>query len=181
MIIKKILNLVQNWRIWFSLLGLAMLVSCSSLDSSKRAIKLDLHIDAAEPINSDASGRSSPIQVWIYELKAVNGFNNLDYFSLTQAEGKSPIEADILVKDEFILRPGDKQTISRDINPDTKFIGVIAGYRDLTRSVWRTNVQMPYEKDPKKRRYTRRVEYDIKLNGNKVQLIEVEKKTFLFF
>jgi type VI secretion system protein VasD len=102
----------------------------------KEATKLTLSIEAAPGVNPDDSLRPSPIKVRIYELKDASSFSDADYFSLDSSD-KIALAADMLAKDEFILRPGESRSIERKSNTQTTAIGVLAGYRDLPNSTWR--------------------------------------------
>lgn len=166
----------------FLLIGsLLFLTSCALFDGSKKPIKLDIDISLADTVNLDDKGRTSPIQIWLFELKNVNAFNSAEYFALTAADGKTPMDSEVLVRDEFILRPSDLRSINRTINPETKYLGVIVGYRDLPNSVWRTSIQLSYDKDPTMRRYTKRVEFEVNVSGNKVFINEIKKSRYFFF
>lgn len=103
---------------------------------AKEQTKLVLNIEAAPGVNPDTSLRPSPIKVRIYELKDSSAFVEADYFSLDTTD-KVTLAADMLARDEFILRPGESRTIERKSNAQTTAIGVLAGYRDLPNSTWR--------------------------------------------
>jgi type VI secretion system protein VasD len=120
-------------------LALGLLLSCAmqvQAQDAKEPTKLILTIEAASGVNPDTSLRPSPIKVRIYELKDPGAFSEADYFSLDTAD-KVTLAADMLAKDEFILRPGESRTIERKSKAQTTAIGVLAGYRDLPNSTWR--------------------------------------------
>lgn len=98
--------------------------------------KLDIRLTAASDLNPDDKGRAAPILVRIYELRSEAGFESADYFTLQQHD-KALIGSDLLVREEFIMRPGDVRTIRRKSHPDLAAIGVLAGYRDLAHADWR--------------------------------------------
>lgn len=102
----------------------------------KEQTKLELQIVVSDGVNPDEKGRAAPIVVQIYELKSAVAFDAADFFSL-QNEARKVLGTDALVTDEFILRPGDQQVIRRKSHPEITTIGVIAGFRDLGKSVWR--------------------------------------------
>ncbi len=119
-------------------LALAVSLPCNAQFSYPREqTKLDITIAADAGVNPDDKGRAAPILVRIYELKSEGSFESADYFSLN-ANDKSVLGADLLVRDEFILRPGDVRTLRRKSHPDIAAIGVTAGYRDLAQADWRT-------------------------------------------
>ena len=45
--------------------------------------------------------------------------------------------ADIVARDEFVLRPGETKAISKALAADTKFVGIFAAFRELERAKWR--------------------------------------------
>lgn len=98
--------------------------------------KLDIRLTAASDLNPDDKGRAAPILVRIYELRSEAGFESADYFTLQQHD-KALIGSDLLVREEFVMRPGDVRTIRRKSHPDLAAIGVLAGYRDLAHADWR--------------------------------------------
>jgi type VI secretion system protein VasD len=48
--------------------------------------------------------------------------------------------ADLLAKEEFVLNPGETKAFAKTLAPDTRFLGVVAAYRDLEHAKWRTVV-----------------------------------------
>ncbi|PUE28970.1 type VI secretion system lipoprotein TssJ [Limnohabitans sp. Jir72] len=119
--------------VWLFLsLGCGMAAS----QEAKEPTKLLLKIEAPAATNPDDSGRPSPIKVRLYELKDSNTFGEADYFGLNSMD-KSILGADMLAKDEFILRPGETRTIERSSHNQTSALGILAGYRDLANSTWR--------------------------------------------
>jgi type VI secretion system protein VasD len=124
---------------WLALLGVVIwLVGCGSAPPSPKEEPADLRIQliASDNVNPDDKGRAAPIMVRVYELKSGAALQAADFFTLQEDERKA-IGGDLLVVDEFILRPGDRKTIERRANPSTKVIGVVAGYRNLGKSIWR--------------------------------------------
>lgn len=129
---------------WLTLGVSVWLTACSSAPVSAGGEPTDLRLKivARANINPNKHGEAAPILVRVYELKATSAFTNADFFAL-QNDEKSAIGNDVLVVDEFILRPGDKREINRKSNRSTTSIGVFAGYRSLSQSVWRDVYQFP--------------------------------------
>ena len=94
---------------------------------------------ASPQVNPSASRRPSPILVRVYELKSAAAFNGADFMSLYQRDQAS-LAADMLAKEEFTLSPGESKAFAKTLAPDTRFIGVVAAYRDLEHAKWRTAV-----------------------------------------
>ncbi|MFG6447434.1 type VI secretion system lipoprotein TssJ [Roseateles sp. BYS180W] len=104
--------------------------------------RLALQVQAAADVNPDAALRASPIKVRIYELKDSQVFLEADYFSLDEKD-KLLLANDVLVREEFILRPGESRRIERKSHPAAQYLGVLAGYRDLLQSSWRVVHKLP--------------------------------------
>ena len=126
-------------RVWLRMaawLAVAFIALPLHAQEVKEQTKLNLLIEASAGVNPNSSERASPIKVRIYELKDSAAFAEADYFSL-DATDKATLAADLLAKDEFILRPGESKRIERKSNPQTTAIGVLASYRDLPNATWR--------------------------------------------
>lgn len=122
-------------------LGVALLLGgCSLIAPSPRAQsgqpKMELLVQASEGLNPNAEGRPAPILLRIYELRAPRVFNEADFFALSDTD-RATLGADLIGVDQVVLRPGERYNISRSANPETRVIGVFAGYRDLPHSIWR--------------------------------------------
>ncbi|MCC8395685.1 type VI secretion system lipoprotein TssJ [Paraburkholderia sp. MMS20-SJTR3] len=134
---------------WLALGSACVLVSaCSSTPTpvAKEQMNLRLRIVANDSVNPNEWGNAAPIQVRVYELKSATAFESADFFTL-QSDDKKVLGEDVLMVDEFILRPGDQREITRKSNPATTAIGVLAGYRELGKSVWRTVYRLPVAPD----------------------------------
>ncbi len=102
-------------------------------------------IQAEENLNPDSSGRPSPLVIRVYELRALSSFKDADFFSLWDADQQT-LGPDLVSREEMVLRPGDTNSVQRITKPDTRFIGVVAAYRDLERAVWRASMPVTPEK-----------------------------------
>lgn len=125
-------------------LASSLLSACASTGQPavREQSKLDLIVEADSDVNPDAQGRAAPLMVRIYELQSVAAFQQADFVFL-QSGDKATLGNDLLAKDEYILRPGDRQTIRRKSSPHTEAIGVFASYRDLPQSTWRVVYKLP--------------------------------------
>ncbi|GAA4333553.1 hypothetical protein GCM10023144_24930 [Pigmentiphaga soli] len=100
---------------------------------------------AAADANPDARGRASPVSLRIYELRSRAAFDSADFFSLYSRD-RETLGADLANKDERVLKPGDSAQFKLDPKPDTRFIGVVAAYRDIERANWRAVAEIPPNK-----------------------------------
>lgn len=120
-------------------LVLALLAGCASAPPPPpKPTVISATLDATAGVNPDAKGRASPIVVRVFELKSVAAFNNADFFSLWDRE-RETLSAEMVGRDEFQLRPGEQKKFERTLQPDTRYVAVIAAFRDLERSNWRSS------------------------------------------
>ena len=114
-------------------------VSCGTV--SKTPTVVQGSIKAAPTTNPDLRGRPSPIVVRIYELK-FSAFNNADFFSLFDKDSET-LGGDLVGREEYDMRPDETRPYRRQLQPETKFVGVVAAFRDLEKSQWRQAVAVP--------------------------------------
>lgn len=121
-----------------------MLAACAGSDHPlmREPLRLTLAIDASSSVNPDAGKRAAPILVRVYELKNADTFNQADFYSLHDKD-KTLLAEDLVTRDQFLLRPGESRTITRNANDASTTLGVIAAYRDLPNSVWRATWPLP--------------------------------------
>ena len=96
-------------------------------------------IEATAQVNPSTSKRPSPLLVRVYELKSITAFNAADFMSLYQRD-QTELATDMVAKEEFVLAPGETKTFSKTLALDTRFLGVVAAYRDVEHAKWRTSV-----------------------------------------
>ena len=102
-------------------------------------VTLQVTLVASEDVNPDIRGRASPLSVRLLELRSRSSFDAADFFSLYERE-QATLGTELLAKEQYILRPGDTQGYTRKAQTETRFLGVIAAYRDLEGSTWRVAV-----------------------------------------
>lgn len=95
--------------------------------------ELDLNVVGSPKLNPDVHKRPSPVVVRVYELKSRAQFDANDFITLYEHD-KEVLGADVLARDEFVLRPGEAHPIARPANAETKFVAVLVGFRDLEKS-----------------------------------------------
>lgn len=125
------------------LTGLAGLTGCSGQRPAvvaaivgPKETRLNGAVAASADVNPDGRRRPSPVLLRLYELKAVAAFNASDFMSLFQRD-QAELGADLLLREEFILQPGESRKLDRTLQAQTQFIGVFAAFRDVDRARWR--------------------------------------------
>jgi type VI secretion system protein VasD len=122
--------------------SIALTAGCGS--GAPPLLQGSIKADAAT--NPDAHGRPSPIVVRVYELKALGAFNAADFFSLVDKESET-LGGELVGREEYDLRPAEVKPYKRQLQPDTKFIGVVAAFRDLENSRWRQSAAVPAKRE----------------------------------
>lgn len=135
------MNLIVLRRAAAAALALA-LAACAS---APKPAQVAGTIEASAKVNPSTSRRPSPVLVRVYELKTAAAFNSADFMSLYQRD-KAELGGDMLAKEEFVLAPGESRTFAKTLSPDTRFLGVLAAYRDVEHARWRTVVPVQPEK-----------------------------------
>ena len=112
------------------------LTGCSNFKTSVSVTAIFL---TSVHLNPNSKGESSPIVVHYYELTSPTAFESGDYFSLTTPESTS-FGHDLLYSDEITLFPAEEKEIKRRLNPATRYLGFVAGYREIADTRWKAVV-----------------------------------------
>ena len=120
---------------------------------------VELHFHAINGLNPGATGQPAPVRVRIFELKNAATFGRSDYFALAE-RAQATLGADLIDQDEVLIQPGQQLSLQRDLDPSTRHIGILVGYRELDQSLLRTVLNVP------PRAYT---EYQISLDVRAVR------------
>lgn len=99
-------------------------------------------ISAAPDLNPSVTQRPSPLVLRIYELRSDTAFTKADFIALYQSE-QATIGADLVLKDEFMLQPGESRPYQRTLSIETRWLAVFGAYRNVERAVWRAIVAVP--------------------------------------
>ncbi|VXD04136.1 Type VI secretion system protein VasD [Pseudomonas sp. 8Z] len=115
---------------------LLTLTGCSALSPYSTMTKLDLSLTGSDQLNPDLNGRPSPIVVRLMELQHPVAFENADFFSLYQRP-KEALAPDLVAFEELELRPGETRELKLSVQEGSRYVGVLAAYRDLPEASWR--------------------------------------------
>ena len=117
-------------------LGAMALVACATPPPPPVVSEIQLTVVAGPDVNPDARKRASPVLVRIYALKSAAPFEAADFFSLFEKD-TATLGAELVQREEFLLRPGEEKALPLKFGPEVKSIGVMVAYRDLERARWR--------------------------------------------
>lgn len=161
----RICSIWQGWRsrrsTWLSWSLIAFVIPCLIACAGAPPPPLKVVVSAAADINPDARQRPSPVTVRVYLLKSVAAFSSADFLSLFSKE-QATLGADLLQKEEFQIRPGEKMQLSLTVPNETKHIAVMSAFRDVARAQWRDTQPVPATKHS----------WSVHLSGKNVQLVQ---------
>lgn len=124
-----------------ALAALVLMAGCSSLSPYSNITKLNLKLTASDQLNPDLNGRPSPIVVRLFELKHPVAFENADFFSLYE-RAKESLAPDMVASEELELRPGETVEFKLRVEEGSRYVGILAAYRDLSDTQWRYTLQV---------------------------------------
>ncbi|AHL74122.1 type VI secretion protein [Stutzerimonas stutzeri] len=124
--------------------ALALLGGCSAFSPNSDLTKLDLSLQGSDRLNPDLNGRPSPIVIRLIELKHPVAFENADFFSLYQRP-KESLSPDLVIQEEMELRPGEQRDLKLFVQEGSRYVGVLAAYRDLPESNWRFVIPLEHK------------------------------------
>jgi type VI secretion system protein VasD len=129
------------WRCLLLLTAATGIISCGGkpLESLKTSpqTRIAVHFEAVADLNPDLNNRPSPLVVRLYELKAPGAFTRADFFSL-YAKTDEVLATELVNQEELVIKPGEKRSLEHTLQPETRYIGLLAAYRELDSSEWRT-------------------------------------------
>jgi len=105
---------------------------------------IDLAVASQTNINPDHTGRPSPVIVKVFEMRSDLAFNQSDFRLLFESPVKA-LGTDLLAMDEMVLVPGEARRIEYAPVFGTMFLGVVAGFRQMDRAVWRVVTPIDFE------------------------------------
>ena len=103
-------------RCLLGLLCALMLSGCSMLSPYSDMTKVDLTLQGSERLNPDINDRPSPIVL---------------------QRPREVLAPDLVAMEELELRPGEERTYKLSAQPESRYLAVLAAYRDLPQAQWR--------------------------------------------
>jgi type VI secretion system protein VasD len=123
-----------------------LLLSLSACaDKGPKTTGLRFIVQADELINPNSRNEPSPVVLRIYELKSLNAFQQANFFELLDND-TTALGQDLVGKREIEIKPGERQAFERATPSDTKYVGVIAGFRSMDTATWRASVEIEQDR-----------------------------------
>jgi len=107
---------------------------------------MTLTLAASPDINPDQIGEASPLNVKTYLLTERTTFDNLGFESALDEAGVI-LSSQLLSTKEYIFQPKESIQYAIKLGKETKFIAIVAAYRDMDKSKWKLVVPVDSE-DP---------------------------------
>lgn len=126
------------------ILAAMALTGCSSsggpgapqVASGPRTVTVSL--SAAANVNPSPSGRASPVSVRLYTMRSLGSFRTSDFFAV---RGGS-FGGQVIDSRTVSLRPGTSRAVTMNAGTDGAFLGVAAGFRDISSARWRATTSL---------------------------------------
>ncbi|MDP2370835.1 type VI secretion system lipoprotein TssJ [Rhodoferax sp.] len=138
-LVREVTSRWLGRSLWQGLAAAGLVLAAVSLTgcASKPVVsQIKLSLAAGSDVNPDARNRPSPITVRVYALKSAAAFEAADFFSLFEKDA-AILGADLVQREELLMRPGDSKPLEMKLPPEAKALAVFAAFRDLDRARWR--------------------------------------------
>ena len=116
---------------------LLLILLCGVGVSGCATPRIELAVASQPNVNPDSSGRPSPVLVKMFELRNDLAFRQADA-TLLFTQPLQVLGADMIAMDDLMFVPGEARRMRYQPNPNTRFVGVVAGFRHMERASWRT-------------------------------------------
>lgn len=127
-----------RWR--WSWVAAVTLVAIAGCQKEVPPTRFEATLVASADLNPTADGRAAPLLVRIYPLRAAGAFESADFFSVYE-RGDTLLAADTTAPaEELNMLPGQSKPVQRQLSDDTRFVAVLAAYRDVDNATWRAVV-----------------------------------------
>jgi type VI secretion system protein VasD len=119
------------------------LTACGS--TSENNVDFKYLISATSDINPDIEGLPSSVIVRVYQLTNKINFENANYDELFESD-HNVLGTEFITLNEYFVDPNSKNDVDLKISENTRFIGIVVGYRSVEMVTWRTVITVPEEK-----------------------------------
>lgn len=99
-------------------------------------VMANMQMKAATYLNPDISGQAAPLMVTFYELKSPLDFKSANYFSLS-SNAASVLQNNLIDKHTLEIRPGEQVNYKISLPPSVRYVGIVAGYRNIDQAKWK--------------------------------------------
>lgn len=122
-------------RVLVMFVVLVLLVGCFMLLLYFRLIKFDFVLSVGEWVNFDFNGWLLLVVVWLFELKYLVVFENVDFFSFYECF-KEILDFDLVISEELELCFGEWVEFKFSVGEGSCYVGVFVVYCDFGEVSW---------------------------------------------
>lgn len=97
--------------------------------------------EAAAGLNPDQTAQPLPLEVKLFELSSLGALDGADFFSIYD-DAQSVLGVDLHGSESLRIQPGEIRTLKRELKPDSKYIALVAAYRDIENAQWRASIEV---------------------------------------
>ncbi|WP_179402258.1 type VI secretion system lipoprotein TssJ [Burkholderia guangdongensis] len=95
----------------------------------KQVKRLNVDLAAREALNPDDAGRPTSVAVRVYQLKGRKMFDGASYDDLLKND-RTVLAQDLQANMATVLNPGASASLTQPMQPDTKYVAIVAFYRN---------------------------------------------------
>lgn len=139
-------SIAGNWGRAAASLLVAVLVLHGCGSSTPDPTTVAMTITASSTINPNTDSQPSPVVIRIYQLKADSIFKAAEFPDLFY-DAQKTLGGDMLGFKEYNVKPGETRDYNDTISGESRFLGVVAGFRDLDNATWRVIEPVEAEDD----------------------------------
>lgn len=127
-------------QILVTMLCMLLLVACGSNPTPKRT-SLAAEIRASTLANPDATGRPSPVVVYVLSLRSIDRFQSTQLVDILDGPATA-LAADLVSFRQMTILPGETKTTEVDTTPETRFVAAVAALQNYSNLRWRDSVEI---------------------------------------
>ncbi|WP_321946985.1 type VI secretion system lipoprotein TssJ [Paraburkholderia sp. J10-1] len=110
---------------------------------------LNVDLTARGAVNPDDAGKANSVAVRVYQLRERKGFDGASYDDLLRRD-QTVLAQDLNASMAAVVNPGASSSLSEPMNKDTKYVAVVAFYRQPgTDGAWKRVIETK-KLDPEK-------------------------------
>jgi type VI secretion system protein VasD len=95
----------------------------------KQVKVLNVDLSAREALNPDDAGRPTSVAVRVYQLKDRKMFDGASYEDLLRND-RTVLAPDLQASIAYVLNPGASASLTQPMQADTKYVAIVAFYRN---------------------------------------------------
>jgi type VI secretion system protein VasD len=123
------------------LAAVSALAGCGMFGGGPKEGSVEISLAAGRQLNPGTTGRASPVEIHLFDLKSTASFEAANFDGLFEKE-RETLGPDLITRDELFLQPGEQKKLEHKLAPETRALGVAVAFRELERASWRASVAL---------------------------------------